>query len=202
MATNAQPASIDPPPQLSGEETDPAKEGESSGTTTTAAGKTTETTSDSPPALMLPPPPPLGDDFKKQAEAKTATAKAPVKVAGQKRKYTKRAKVPVAQVAFKDELFEGDVQQVHGWRSQSRRELWQRGHQTASRPSRIAHEVSLVMCDTVQECHTSMRMHGWAILRDMKNAFGPKQQCTEQQRAFIDDYKIDGGLEVVFEMSL
>jgi hypothetical protein len=33
----------------------------------------------------------------------------------------------------------------------------------------------------------------------MKNAFGPKQQCTEQQRAFIDDYKIDGGLEVVFE---
>jgi hypothetical protein len=44
-----------------------------------------------------------------------------------------------------------------------------------------------------------MRMHGWAILRDMTNAFGPKQQCTEQQRAFIDDYAIDRGLEVVFE---
>ena len=107
--------------------------------------------------------------------------------------------MPVAQIAFKDELFEGDVQQVHGWRSQSRRELWQRGHQTASRPSRIAHEVSLVMCDTVNECHSSMRMHGWAILRDITKAFGPKQQCTELQRAFIDDYKIDGGLEVVFE---
>jgi hypothetical protein len=36
-------------------------------------------------------------------------------------------------------------------------------------------------------------------LRDITNAFGPKQQCTEQQRAFIDTYAIDNGLEVVFE---
>jgi hypothetical protein len=107
--------------------------------------------------------------------------------------------VPVAQIAFKDELFDDDIQAVHGWRPQSRRELWQRDHQTANRPSRIAYEVSLVMCDTVKECHTSMRMHGWAILRDMNNAFGPKQQCTQQQRSFIDDYTIDGGLEIVFE---
>ena len=84
-ATEAQPASIDPPPQPSveevtkvgeadlavhhagttidppppppGEETDPAKDVESSATTTTPAGPTTVTASDSPPALMhsLPP---------------------------------------------------------------------------------------------------------------------------------------------------
>ncbi len=114
---------IDPPQAQPGEETDPAKDGESSGTTTTSAGPTTATANDSPPAVKHPPPPPLSDDLTKQAEATTATGRAPLKVAGQKRKYTKRAKVPVAQIAFKDELFEGDVQQVHGWRSQSRREL-------------------------------------------------------------------------------
>jgi hypothetical protein len=206
----------DPAIEVDGNETDPAKDVEASGTTTTHAGTTTTTATEAPPASIDPPPPPLGDELTKQAlrhalpkamdsiqtpnlVATTATGKTPLKVSGQKRKYAKRAKVPVAQIAFKDELFEGDVQQVHGWRSQSRRELWQRGHQTASRSSRIAHEVLLVMCDTVKECHTSMRMHGWAILRDMTNAFGPKQQCTEQQRAFIDDYTIDGGLEVVFE---
>ncbi len=190
--------------EVDGSETDPAKELDASdtdpalkyaGTTTKNAGTTTTTATEAPPASIDLPPPPLDDDVTKHALRHAlpkamdsvqatiidtiGTGKTPLKVAGQKRKYTKRAKVPVAQVAFKDELFDGDVQAVHGWRSQSRRELWQRGHQTASRPSRIAHEVALVMCDTVKECHTSMRMHGWAILRDMTNAFGPKQQCTE-----------------------
>jgi hypothetical protein len=172
-------------------------------TTTTDVGTTATKTpdSESQPTLFVPPPPPLEGQESLQAPkvGTTATGTTQQKVAGQKRKYTKRAKVPVAQVVFKDELIDGDVPSGHGWRSQTRRELWQRGHQTASRPSRVANEVSLVMCDTVRECHTSMSMHGWAILRDITNAFGPKQQCTEQQRAFIDTYAIDNGLEVVFE---
>jgi hypothetical protein len=180
---------IDPPPPPSDEKTDPAKESEATETTSTGEGITK---SHEPLRADV-------DALTSSQIASTATGITTLKVARQKRKYTKRAKVPVAEIAFKDELFEGDVQQVHGWRSQSRRELWQRGHLTASRPSRIAQEVALVMCDTVKDCHTSMRMHGWAILRDVSNAFGPKQQCTEQQRAFIDDYKIDSGLEVVFE---
>jgi hypothetical protein len=172
-ATEAHPASIDSTPPLlpgdvttqvlpnaepivvDGSETDPAKVVEASETNPTLhdAGTTTTMASETQPASI----------------DTTATGIPQLKAAGQKRIYIKRAKVPVAQTAFKDELFDGDAQAVHAWRPQSRRELWQRGHQTASRPSRIAHEVSLVMCDTVKECHTSMRMHGWAILRDITN---------------------------------
>ena len=44
-----------------------------------------------------------------------------------------------------------------------------------------------------------MRMHGWAILKDMTTVFHPRHRCTQQQRDFINHYAIDKGLEVVFE---
>ena len=79
-----------------------------------------------------------------------------------KRKYTKRAKVPaVSTRAPGSSILDADDDQT--WRVQSRRELWQRGHQMVNRPSKIAQEVALVTCNTLQECQKSMRMHGWAI---------------------------------------
>ena len=68
-----------------------------------------------------------------------------------------------------------------------------------NRPSKIAQEVALVTCNTLQECQKSMRMHGWAILKDMTTVFHPRHRCTQQQRDFINHYEIDKGLEVVFE---
>ncbi len=77
-----------------------------------------------------------------------------------KRKYTKRAKVSAVSTRAPGSLdvCEADDQT---WRVQSRRELWERGHLMVNRPSRIAHEVTLVRCNTLQECQKSMRMHGW-----------------------------------------
>jgi hypothetical protein len=79
-------------------------------------------------------------------------------IAGTKRKYTRRSKVPAAQVSV-----EGLCD-----RPQTR---WQRRHLTASLPSRVAHNVELVMCNTLKEVHKSMRMHGWAILRDITSVY-------------------------------
>ncbi len=72
-------------------------------------------------------------------------------------------------------------------------------HLMVNRPSKIAQEVALLTCNTLQECQKSMRMHGWAILKDMTTVFYPRHRCTQQQRDFINQYVIDKGLEVVFE---
>ena len=95
---------IDPPPPPSDEKTDPAKESEATETTSTGEGITK---SHEPLRADV-------DALTSSQIASTATGITTLKVARQKRKYTKRAKVPVAEIAFKDELFEGDVQQVHG----------------------------------------------------------------------------------------
>lgn len=115
-----------------------------------------------------------------------------------KRKYTKRAKVPAVSTRAPGYI-DLDADDDATWRVQSRRELWQRGHLMVNRPSKIAHEVALVTCNTLKECQKSMRMHGWAILKDMTTVFHPRHRCTQQQRDFINNYEIDRGLEVVFE---
>ena len=115
-----------------------------------------------------------------------------------KRKYTKRAKVAAIRTRAPGTCLQ-DEDDDHTWRVQSRRELWQRGHLVVNRPSKIAQEVALVTCNTLQECQKSMRMHGWAILKDMTTVFHPRHRCTQQQRDFIFQYNIDKGLEVVFE---
>ena len=121
-----------------------------------------------------------------------------VEVVRKKRKYTKRAKVAVVNTRAPGTCIL-DEEDDHTWRVQSRRELWQRGHLAVNRPSKIAQEVALVTCNTLQECQKSMRMHGWAILKDMTTVFHPRHRCTQQQRDFIFQYGIDKGLEVVFE---
>ena len=115
-----------------------------------------------------------------------------------KRKYTKRAKVAAISTRAPGTCLQ-DEDDDHTWRVQSRRELWQRGHLAVNRPSKLAQEVALVTCNTLQECQKSMRMHGWAILKDMTTVFHPRHRCTQQQRDFIFQYGIDKGLEVVFE---
>ncbi len=70
-----------------------------------------------------------------------------------------------------------------------RRANWQKGRQDWSRPSKIAAEVKKVTVDTLPEVHNIVRKHGWAILRDVTTAFGPKAQLTREQRNYITKCK-------------
>ena len=70
-----------------------------------------------------------------------------------------------------------------------RREKWQKGRQDWSCPTKIAAEVKKVTVDTLPEVNNILRKHGWAILRDVTTAFGPKAQLTREQRNFITKCK-------------
>ena len=70
----------------------------------------------------------------------------------------------------------------------ARRILWQRGH-NAMLPSMKKQIIEDATVDSVAEAHGPLKEYGFAIVRDMAEAFAPKNRCTREQRDFITKCK-------------
>jgi len=83
---------------------------------------------------------------------------------------------------------ESSVEVIEKSASTARRILWQRGH-NAILPSMKEQIIMNATVDSVAEAHGPLYEYGFAIVRDMTEAFGPKNRCTREQRDFITKCK-------------
>jgi hypothetical protein len=105
-------------------------------------------------------------------------------------KLCSETKIEGATSAIEDEGSDSSVEQdTYVSENTCRRANWQKGRQDWSRPSKIAAEVKKVTVETLPEVNNILRKHGWAILRDVTTAFGPKAQFTREQRNYITKCK-------------
>jgi hypothetical protein len=103
---------------------------------------------------------------------------------GGRRKLVKLETVNIEGTGYEDSDSDSSVEFLQNSANTARRILWQRGH-NAMLPSMKKQLVMDATVDTVAEAHRPLCEYGFAIVRDMTEAFAPKTRCTREQRDFI-----------------
>ena len=105
-----------------------------------------------------------------------------------KRKHVKLEKVSDEGPRNEDSDSDSSVEFLQNSANTARRILWQRGH-NAMFPSMKKQIIEDATVDSVAEAHGPLQEFGFAIVRDMAEAFAPKNRCTREQRDFITKCK-------------
>jgi hypothetical protein len=101
-----------------------------------------------------------------------------------RRKHVKLEKVKDETPRNEDSDSDSSVELLQTSANTARRILWQRGH-NAMLPSTKQQIIMDATVDSVSEAHGPLCEYGFAIVRDMTEAFAPKHRCTREQRDFI-----------------
>jgi hypothetical protein len=94
-----------------------------------------------------------------------------------RRKHVKVEKVNDEGPHNEDSDSDSSVEFLQNSANTARRILWQRGH-NAMLPSMKKQIIEDATVDSVAEAHGPLKEYGFAIVRDMAEAFAPKNRCT------------------------